>query len=175
MTQEAEKNQQGKQCFVISRIGKAGTEQWSESKNVLDFIIKPVLEGRGYSVVRADDSRDPNILQDILNRLVDADIVVADLTDNNANVFYELGVRHSTGKATILLNKKGSSAPFDVLHTRYVAYALEDLKQVEEAKTELSLSLDWCEENKSAPQGPLTPLNISSYLGKALSSSGDKS
>ena len=64
-------------------------------------------------------------------------MVVADLTDANANVYYELAIRHLLKKPVVHLITEGQQPPFDVAPMRYVAYNLTDLDSVERAKKEL--------------------------------------
>jgi hypothetical protein len=79
----------------------------------------PTLE-----IMRADEISAPGaITSDILTRLMHADIVVADITFPNANVFYELGLRHACRTGTIIIREKsGPRAPFDVAHLRHIEY-----------------------------------------------------
>ena len=59
-------------------------------------------------------ARTGNIIEDILDNLNRADLVIADLTDKNPNVFYELGVRHALRHATILISQRLEDIPFDL-------------------------------------------------------------
>ena len=80
-------------CFVISPIGKQGTEKYSQFKDVLEYIIKAAVKASGYTleVLRADDiDRAGSFIKDILDSLYSSYVVIADLTDQNPNVFYEL-------------------------------------------------------------------------------------
>jgi hypothetical protein len=86
-------------------------------------VIKPVSEGRGLDAQRADDVFGPGIiLQDIVRGLVEADVVIAEITPENANVFYELGYAHALGKPTILLAERGAKLPFDISGYRVIFY-----------------------------------------------------
>jgi hypothetical protein len=72
---------------------------------------------------RADEMSGPGmILSDIITGIQDAAVVIAEITPVNANVFYELGYAHATGKPTILLAEKGMSLPFDVSGFRCIFY-----------------------------------------------------
>jgi hypothetical protein len=55
---------------------------------------------------------------------VGARLIVADCTDRNPNVFYEIGLAHTIGKPTILLTQKSEDVPFDLRHWRHIAYQL---------------------------------------------------
>lgn len=112
-------------CFVISPIGKEGTKIHSEFKEVLDYIIKPAFEEAGYNhkVVRADEiDRSGSFIKDILENIYSSHIVVADLTGQNPNVFYELGVRHSLRPRTILIAQNIDDIPSDLREYRTIIY-----------------------------------------------------
>ncbi|MGE0455798.1 MAG: hypothetical protein AB7Q30_19855 [Vicinamibacteria bacterium] len=90
-----------------------------------DLIKEAILRERpDLEVVRADDVSAPGgITTDIFTRLMHSDYVVADITFPNANVFYELGIRHACRPGTILVREKGApQAPFDVAGLRYLEY-----------------------------------------------------
>lgn len=90
---------------------------------VYQELIKTTLEHAGFKVERADDlvtSR--NILDDIVAKLVQADLIVADLTDLNPNVFYELGLAHALNGKVLMLTQDVSSLPFDLQSYRVVEY-----------------------------------------------------
>ncbi len=89
--------------------------------------IKPAGERAGVQVIRADEETVGGIIHlSIYERLLLAEIVVADLTLGNPNVFYELGVRHSARpKSTILIYAKQQDLPFDVAMVRAIPYSLQ--------------------------------------------------
>lgn len=91
-----------------------------------DLLIKEALlrADPELDVTRADDVAMPGtITSDILTRLMHSEIVVADLTYPNPNVFYELGLRHACRTGTILIrDKTGPALPFDLSHQRYIEY-----------------------------------------------------
>ncbi len=87
----------------------------SEFDSIYDTLIKQSLQEAGYEVTRADSLLDQrNILREIVVGITDADLIVADLTTNNPNVFYELGLSHGLGRATVLLAQSISDVPFDL-------------------------------------------------------------
>ena len=110
-------------CFVVSPIGQPGTEHHQTSAQVLDNLIRPVAVAAGYEVVRADEIHNTGpFLRDVLRYLATADVVVADLTGHNANVFYELGVRHALSRRTVLIARSQSDLPADLSHYRTIIY-----------------------------------------------------
>jgi len=112
-------------CFVISPIGKSGTEDYNKFKEVFDYVIKPAVKNSGYKlkVIRADDiERAGSFIKDILQNLLDSLVVIADLTGKNPNVFYELGVRHSLSSRTILISQSIEDIPSDLREYRTIIY-----------------------------------------------------
>jgi hypothetical protein len=112
-------------CFVIAPIGSRGSERYQRFRNLLDFAIRPAVESAnlGLEVVRADDIGGPgSLIRDILEHIAASHIVIADLSEQNPNVFYELGVRHSLSPRTILIAQKIEDIPFDLRDYRVLAY-----------------------------------------------------
>ncbi len=73
-----------------------GTKEGIDFNRIYTEIIKPALEEEGYEVFRADEEqRAGEIRTDMFQELLLADIVVADLSIDNPNVWYEMGVRHA--------------------------------------------------------------------------------
>ena len=91
-----------KTCFVISQIGEENSTQRLEADKVLKYVIKPSLEELGYKVVRADESTEAgSISKSVIQSVIESDLVIADLTNHNPNVFYELAIRHAIAKPFI--------------------------------------------------------------------------
>lgn len=128
-----------KVCFVISPIGEEGSETRERSDQVLKHVITAPIEQLGYEVIRADKISEPGIITtQIIEHIVDSELVIADLTEKNPNVFYELAVRHAIRKPLIQLIKKGEIIPFDVAATRIIQFDLHSLDSVAAAKEEIS-------------------------------------
>ncbi len=86
------------------------------------FIADALTEG-GFEVFRADDIRSQqNILQDIVAAIATSNLIIADLTDSNPNVYYELGIAHALRKPVILLTQNLDELPFDLRSYRVIAY-----------------------------------------------------
>jgi len=116
-----------KRCFVIMPFGQMGTPEHYRYLGIYQLMIKPVVEACGYKAIRADELEHlGNITRDIIELLHDSDLVVADLSGRNANVFYELGVRHALYRAgTIPVIQKGEILPFDIANYRALFYSSE--------------------------------------------------
>jgi hypothetical protein len=123
-------------CFVIMPFGNPKTDPDRSRK--LDLIysqwIKPTIESicppgsskGAISCHRADKEAGPGeIISHIMENLTGADIVVADLSGKNPNVFYELGVRHALKNNTILISDDLDDIPFDLRGLRTIVYKYE--------------------------------------------------
>lgn len=151
-------------CFVIMPF--SSTESCSEEEWTLIFeaLFKPAVESAGldYECHRSVATRG-NIVSLILQALDEAYVVLADLTDQNANVFYELGVRHSLKDRTILVAQKNDDIPFDL---RAYAYHIYDL-QTEHGKrvfaTRITELLSEIDSNPDRPDNP-----VSDFLGRNI-------
>jgi hypothetical protein len=117
-------------CFVImpigdQRIGEVTVTASELRQRYADLIKEALLKADpDLEVVRADDVALPgSITSDILARLMHSDLVVADVTYPNPNVFYELGLRHACRSGTIIIRDKTAPAiPFDIAHLRHIEY-----------------------------------------------------
>ncbi|MGB6947470.1 MAG: hypothetical protein WBE37_34035 [Bryobacteraceae bacterium] len=86
-------------------------------------VIQKQAEAAGFEVFRIDEKAGPGVIfQDIQREIEQAEIVVAEITPTNPNVFYELGYAHALGKPTILLAQRGAELPFDIRSFRVVFY-----------------------------------------------------
>jgi tetratricopeptide (TPR) repeat protein len=90
--------------------------------------LKPALSEAGYEVFRADEERRAgDIRTDMFQELLLADLVVVDLTLDNPNVWYELGVRHALrARGVLLVQSERSYQPFDIYTDRKLRYRIKD-------------------------------------------------
>lgn len=114
--------------------------QFSDQFNALySDVIKPTCEKFGFEVVRADDIYNSGlIIQDIVRSIRESSFVIADITPDNPNVFYEVGYAHGIGKTTILLSdRRRDKLPFDVSGFRTLFYdnTIGGKKAVEDSLT----------------------------------------
>lgn len=124
-----------KNCFVISPIGDEGSDIRKRADQILKHIIAPAVEECGYTPQRADHIDKPGIItSQVIHRVVDDPLVIADLTGQNPNVFYELAIRHAIKKPLVQIIQKGEQIPFDVSATRTIFVDHTDLDSAEEAK-----------------------------------------
>lgn len=111
----------GDYVFFVSQVGAKDSPERYRADEVHDGIVAPVAKKFGMSVHRAD--RDPTpgqVTTQIVRALVEARIVVADLTGRNPNVYYELGVAHAFQQPVAVLVDKVSSLSFDTQNEKVV-------------------------------------------------------
>jgi nucleoside 2-deoxyribosyltransferase len=143
-----------KTCFIVAPIGELDSIVRKRSDQVLRHIIRPALDACGYESVRADEISDPgNITSQILTRLTESDLVVADLTGHNPNVYYELGIRHASGKPIIHLIEQGDRIPFDLAAFRTIVLDHKDLDSAERARANLVKAIKAIDADPAAFRG----------------------
>ena len=144
-------------CFVIAPIGEPGSDIRKRSDQVLEHIIRPVVESCGYKAVRADEIAEPGIITNqIIRHVVDDPLVIADLTGQNANVFYELAIRHAIRKPLVQIINKVKDIPFDISSMRTIVVNHQDPDSVKEAKTEIQKQIQYLEANPSSLENPIS-------------------
>ena len=93
-------------------------------KPVFEDHICPVARRLGRSIARADDFFTPDvIMNNIWAAIYHSQIVIADCTGRNANVFYEIGLAHALGKPVILITQNQDDVPFDLKQRRFIKYS----------------------------------------------------
>lgn len=117
-------NQKPYTCFLIGQM--TDDEDMKRLYNVRDELLKPILEPLGYAILTPDDvGGSEDVMRFVLKMLDTAELVVADLTKDNPNVYYELSIRHSLGLPYALISSTGTR--FDISQLRFVKYDPNDL------------------------------------------------
>ena len=125
-------------CFLIGPIGAEGSEVRTAADWLLLGIVKPVLLEMGFQVQRADEIPDPGMIDSqVINRIMDADMVVADLSSHNPNAFYELAIRHMVQKPIVHMVDRETDIPFDVRPFRAVVFSTRSFQDQARARAEL--------------------------------------
>lgn len=152
-------------CFVIAPIGEEDTSERKRSDEVLKYVISPVAEQQGYRAVRADNISLPGVITtQVIEHLLNDPLVVADLTDSNPNVFYELAVRHATRKPIVQMIEEGQKIPFDVAPNRTIRVNYRNMTSVEACKQELLRQIKSIEKNPDEVYSPIsTTIDLLSY------------
>jgi tetratricopeptide (TPR) repeat protein len=116
-------------CFVLMPFGKkpSNVAITIDFDSIYQDLIAPAINESGLEPLRADEEMTGGIIhKPMFERLILCEYAVADLTTANANVFYELGVRHAVRpwSTVLLFAKGGGQLPFDVSPLRAMAYEL---------------------------------------------------
>ena len=150
-------DENSKLCFVISPIGEPESDTRKRSDQILRHIIRPAVEAKGYGAVRADEISEPGIITaQVIQHVVDDPLVLADLTERNPNVFYELAIRHAIRKPFVQIINIGESIPFDVAATRTVFVDHHDLDNVDTAKSEIQEQISALESDSTSLETPIS-------------------
>lgn len=117
-------------AFIVMQFSKNYDELYEE-------VIRPTCEKYGFECIRADEIyTNGQIIEDVLSSIRNANLVIADITPDNPNVFYELGYAHGINKPAILLcDRQREKLPFDISGTRAIFYdnSISRKTKVEEA------------------------------------------
>lgn len=122
--------------FMIMPFAEKFTSVYSEH-------IKPTVTGLNLHIIRGDDFFSENaIVNEIWAAIYHCRLVIAECTDRNPNVYYELGLAHAVGKPSILLVQDINDIPFDLRHLRIIVYepTSEGLKALQ---GQLSKAIEW--------------------------------
>jgi tetratricopeptide (TPR) repeat protein len=131
-------------CFMIMPFKTKKADAISGLPAEIDFDLlwekafSPAIEELGYHPVRADQDIGALIITEMMERLALSDLVLADITLPNGNVYYEVGIRHAAVKTGCVLLAANQAKPlFDIDQMRQVRYPLPDGKVGNEAAKEI--------------------------------------
>ena len=128
-------------CFVIMPFGekKDFDGEDIDFDDIYRFFFKKAVEDLGIECVRCDEIEEAgSIHEKMFEHIYHADIVVVDITTSNANVYYELGIRHALAKGvTVLIRRKGTTIPFNIQGLQVVEYDQAKFSSIEQAKARI--------------------------------------
>jgi len=114
-------------CFYITPIGKEDSEERRHADFLMEYIVKPAVQEFDLTVVRADQMGKPGMIgKQVIEHILKARLVIADLSFHNPNVFYELCLRHATRLPTVQIKREIDTIPFDVNQYRTIAVETRD-------------------------------------------------
>jgi hypothetical protein len=119
-------------CFVMMPFG-----EWFDL--YYQDLYVPAIREAGFEPVRADELFSTgSVVEQIWEQITKAKIVLADLTDKNPNVFYELGLAHAAIKPVIFVSSKLDDIPFDLRHLRVIIYEVREPNWGDKLKKNIS-------------------------------------
>jgi len=124
-------------CFVLMPF-------LDELEPVYKKIKKIVVDDQKLSCIRADAIYSPGIvIEQIWGKIQEAQIIIADATGKNPNVFYEMGLAHAIGKDVIIIAQKMNDIPFDLRHRRIIIYNTNQLDEFGVRLSKTIAELKW--------------------------------
>lgn len=145
-----------KNCFVIMPFSSTTTCTKDEWDEIFENVIKPAVENSefNYQCTRLK-IHFGSIFEDILDKLKYSELVVADITDRNPNVMYELGVRQTLGGPTILIAQNEADIPSDLLPFIVKIYGWKTKKEKDRFKNEIKEAIEHLEKNPHKAVSPV--------------------
>lgn len=150
--------------FVACPIGLEHSEERQRSDKLLAYVVEPVVESLArdsaqadtaarIEVIRADRTSLPGrISKQMIADIASCDVMIADLTGDNPNVLYEVGLRQALLRPYVLMAERGHKLPFDLADIRTIFYDF-DVAEVDKAKDELAQFL------RRALAGEVSPID----------------
>lgn len=118
-----EKNKIKPTCFVCMPIREVEGYPKNHFTRVYELLFEKGIEDAGYIPKRVDRNKgSKNIWLEIVKELYEADMVLADISTLNENVMYELGIRHTYGKPSVIVKDRKTTVPFDIRYIRNIEY-----------------------------------------------------
>jgi|CXWL01.1.fsa_nt_gi hypothetical protein len=145
------------QCFVICPIGKPNTPLRERSDRIFAELIEPVVSANGFEPVRADMISEPGMISSqVIKHVADDHLAIADLTGANANVFYELAIRHATRRPCVCIFENGEIIPFDIAAYRAMPIISSSVDSLRAAQSGLAAMVNASLKSGTA-DSPIVP------------------
>ncbi|OFV69409.1 hypothetical protein [Acetobacterium wieringae] len=138
-----ENEKKKKTCFIITPVGGNDSEIRRHAKGVIEEVIIPVLESCGFEkpVPIYENCISGSLVKTIVRSIYEADLVIANLTQQNPNVMYEVALRHSVAKPIIHISSEVENLPFDINSYNTIDYR-DDMLGANVLKEKLKNSID---------------------------------
>ncbi|MCX3264805.1 hypothetical protein [Pedobacter agri] len=130
------------ECFIITPIGEYNSETFVKAMGLINSVINPVLKEFNFKATPANEiNTSGSINKQIIKRILEDKLAIANLTDLNPNVMYELALRHAARLPVITMAEKGTRLPFDITDQRTIFY-IDSLAGSEAAKPQLRAMIE---------------------------------
>jgi len=159
-------------AFIISQIGKEGSADRRRIDGIIRVLLAPVLEELDYKPLASHEIDDSGSIPDqIIEQLLNAELVVCDLTFNNPNVMYELAIRHAAYLPVVLIAEEETKIPFDIGDQRTTFFkndplGLDEFKPILKTKIEAALK-------QEKPKNPISKVVGYESIIEEVTASGD--
>ena len=169
---ESKQGKTKKTCFIISPLGKDNSDTRRAADGLINSVIKPLLTELDFEVIAPHEIDNPgSITAQVIKHLLNADLVIANLTELNPNVMYELAVRHAKRLPVVSVVQTGTVLPFDIATERTIFFN-NDMAGVIELKSKLQkMVIEAIQEDE--PDNPIYRVVKSQIMLEVVSAKSD--